>query len=163
MKTLFAALLLTACCAARTPRMPLQSHDVGETLQHFIASEHVTQRCAGTALGHPEKGVCELTPFDYGAYTFRDGVLVSIDTGNPDTSFETAVQDVTARYGKPPSAQSSCFLSNYGNGWLVYQAFWELPNAWVYVFKMSRGGVVIRVYSPAEAHRLRGDDKHTKF
>ncbi len=157
-----AALLLTSFSFGQTQR-----HEIGETLPHFLASEHVRRDCI---VGRtPEKGVCiiMLAAKAKAYYTFRGDNLVEIEVYNWQTSFETAVQDVIGRYGKKPNAQQPYFQIDNVFAY-TYAASWELPSSSVVVYKVHNStcecdGAIIRAISNDELRRQRGDDNHTTF
>ena len=194
MKTLFAALLLIACCGCQpTPKGPREAqpppsegpregHDIGETLPHFLAYEHMSmdkKTCfpADAFKTPPPKEQCEIRLWNtsdrkfhsfndgiQGDYRFLSGVLVEIDVNTMGTSFETAVQDITVRYGKKPGAIKPCFEQWNESTWFVQQAAWRLPGIWIDVYRPS-GEILfsrIIIVSETEAHRLRGDNVHVQ-
>jgi hypothetical protein len=113
-------------------------HDVGETLPHFLATEHVAKHCIDTK----DKSVnsCTLFITDQHAgqkryYSFRNNVLARIEVSAFSSSYQAAVADITKRYGKPTSQDFGLQLR--GGVAEGSTTFWKTSGSRVWVTSMT--------------------------
>jgi hypothetical protein len=138
---LFTILLCATVAQGQITQTDIKGHHIGETLRDFIlvVNGFDSNGCGGKHLSKEQKEFCKeygkalkqpsysfnLPPYQF---LFDGGILSLIEISNPQMSFAEALQDATAKYGKPTKQDTLTTRNAFGVKVDTGHARWDMPD-----------------------------------